>query len=393
MNNKQQHIVVLGGGFAGVESVYHLSKLGHRVTLVSDREYCFIYPISIWIPVGKIKFDDVKLPLKDLQKVHKFNLIIDKVESIVSKENKVILSKQTIEYDYLIIAFGSSKLAIEGMREHTFSTCGKPDSLLEMKAKIDALLEKGHGKIAVGFGGNPKSPTGVRGGPAFEMLFNLVTLLKEKKLYDKFQITFFAPMKEPGARMGGEGLKMLSRMYKKHEIDEKIGVPIKRFEKGKVVFADDTILESDLIIFTPSGTGHPVLQDSDLPLSVDNNVLVDGYCRVNGPQKNVYAAGDVTRLEGPKWIAKQGHIAEIMAKYAVYNINNAIIGNPKRKGYPNHLNIVCVMDAGNGAIFTLRKWNKEKIIPMPTFGHWIKKAWGHYWKLSKLKKVPRIPGM
>ena len=65
--------------------------------------------------------------------------------------------------------------------------------------------------------------------------------------------------------------------------------------KGKVVFADDTILESDLIIFTPSGTGHPVLQDSDLPLSVDNNVLVDGYCRVNGPQKNVYAAGDVRK--------------------------------------------------------------------------------------------------
>jgi len=139
MNNKQQHIVVLGGGFAGVESVYHLSKLGHRVTLVSDREYCFIYPISIWIPVGKIKFDDVKLPLKDLQKVHKFNLIIDKVESIVSKENKVILSKQTIEYDYLIIAFGSSKLAIEGMREHTFSTCGKPDSLLEMKRLVFQL--------------------------------------------------------------------------------------------------------------------------------------------------------------------------------------------------------------------------------------------------------------
>ncbi len=82
-----------------------------------------------------------------------------------------------------------------------------------------------------------------------------------------------------------------------------------------------------------------------------------------------------------------------MAKNAVYNINNAIVGNPKRKEYPNHLNIICVMDAGNGAIFTLRKWNKEKIIPMPTFGHWIKQAWGHYWKLSKLKKIPRIPGM
>lgn len=393
MNQKQKHIVVLGGGFAGVESIFHLSKLGHKVTLVSDRDYCFIYPISIWIPVGKIKFNDVKLPLADLQKVHNFDLIIDKVESIVSKENRVVLSKQTIEYDYLIIAFGGSKLKIEGMHKYTYSTCGKPESLLLLKNKIDELLKRGHGKIAVGFGGNPKSPTGVRGGPAFEMLFNIVTLLKKKKLYDKFELTFFAPMKEPGARMGGEGLNMLNRMYEKHEIEERIGTPIKRFEKDKVVFVDGSELESDLIIFTPSGTGHPVLQNSDLPLSVDNNVLVDGYCRVNGPQKNVYAAGDVTRLEGPSWVAKQGHIAEIMAKYAVYNINNAIVGNPKRKGYTNHLNIMCVMDAGNGAIFTLRKWNKEKIIPMPIFGHWMKQAWGYYWKWSKLKKVPRLPGM
>ena len=329
MKSKKQHIVVLGGGFAGVESIYHLSKLGHKVTLVSDKDYCFIYPISIWIPVNKIDFENVKLPLKTLQKVHHFDLIIDKVESIVSKENKVILTNQTIEYDYLIVAFGSSKLHVKGMTEHTYSTCGKPEKLLELKTKVDALIQRGYGKIAVGFGGNPKSPTGVRGGPAFEMLFNLVTLLKEKKLYDKFQLTFFAPMKEPGARMGGEGLKMLNRMYQKHEIDEKIGVPIDRFEEGKVIFTDGSVLESDLIIYTPAGTGHPVLQNSDLPLSVDNNLLVDGYCRVNGPQKNVYAAGDVTRLEGPNWIAKQGHIAEIMAKYAVYNINNAIIGNPK----------------------------------------------------------------
>ncbi len=388
----KKHIVVLGGGFAGVESVFRLRKLGHKVTLVSDRDYCFVYPISIWVPVRKINFDDVKLPLADLQKVHKFNLIIDKVKSIISKENKVILANQTIEYDYLIVAFGGSKLPHPGL-EHTFSICGKPEQSLKIRDKFDELLKRGHGKIAVGFGGNPKSPTGVRGGPAFELLFNFISTLKQKKLYDKFEITFFAPMKEPGARMGGEGLKMLDKAYKRHEVNERIGIKIKRFEYGKVIFEDDSELESDLIVFIPAGTGHPILQNSDLPLSVDGNVLVDGYCRVNGPQKNVFAAGDVTRLEGPEWIAKQGHIAEIMAQYAVYNIHNQIIGNPKRKGYQNHLNIVCVMDSGDGAIFTSRKWNAEQIIPLPIVGHWIKKAWGHYWKWSKLRKVPRLPGM
>ncbi len=391
MKAAQKHIVVIGGGFAGVEAVYRLSKTNHKVTLISNRDYCFIYPISIWIPVGKIDFDSVKLPLEKLQSVHKFDLIIDQVESINSSENKVVLSNQTIDYDYLIVALGGSKVPLEGI-ENTYSTCGQPEKLLELQKRLNELIEKGSGRIAIGFGGNPKSPTGVRGGPAFETLFNIVTLLKEKKLYDKFKITFFAPMKEPGARMGGEGLKMLNKMYEKHEIDQKIGVPIQRFEKDKVVFTDGSVLESDLIIYTPAMTGHPVLKNSDLPLSIDGNLLIDGYCKVHGVD-NVYGAGDVTRLDGPGWIAKQGHIAEIMAHYAVYNINNHILGNPKRKGYPNHLNIICVMDAGNGAIFTKRTWNKETIVPMPKFGHWVKQAWGHYWKLSKLKKIPRIPGM
>jgi sulfide:quinone oxidoreductase len=51
------------------------------------------------------------------------------------------------------------------------------------------------------------------------------------------------------------------------------------------------------------------------------------------------------------------------------------------------------MDSGDGAIFTSRKWNAEQIIPLPKVGHWIKQAWGYYWKWSKLRKVPRLPGM
>ena len=45
-------VLVLGGGFAGVESAIFLRKNGMDVTLVSDRDYFYIYPTSIWIPTG-----------------------------------------------------------------------------------------------------------------------------------------------------------------------------------------------------------------------------------------------------------------------------------------------------------------------------------------------------
>ena len=175
----------------------------------------FIYPISIWIPINKLKFKDAQISLKDLQKANgNFDLIIDKVTSIKSAENKVILANGEIEYDYLVVALGSGKMKLKGL-EHSFSICGQPEQSIKMRDRFNELLAQGYGKIAFGFGGNPKSKSSVRGGPAFELLFNFIHTLKQKKLYDKFEITFFAPMKEPGKKLGIKGFEMLQKQFKK----------------------------------------------------------------------------------------------------------------------------------------------------------------------------------
>lgn len=41
------------------------------------------------------------------------------------------------------------------------------------------------------------------------------------------------------------------------------------------------------------------------------------------------------------------------------------------------------MDTGNGAALVYRKGKQDIVIPMPIIGHWLKKAWGSYFKLSK----------
>ncbi|MCL4432282.1 MAG: sulfide:quinone reductase, partial [Epsilonproteobacteria bacterium] len=52
-----------------------------------------------------------------------------------------------------------------------------------------------------------------------------------------------------------------------------------------------------------------------------------------------------------------------------------------------------VMDMGDGAGFVYRNDKKAMLIPMPVIGHWMKIAWGWYYKGSKLKLIPRIPGL
>ncbi len=391
-------VLILGGGFAGVEAAIYLKKYNFNVTLVSNRDYFYIYPISIWVPTGEKKFDDVKVSLKKLANIHNFELIIDEVTSIKSLEKKVYCKEHEFRYEYLVIALGSGKMKHKGL-ENTLSICGKPEESLKIKERIDELIKNGGGTVSMGFGGNPKDASNVRGGPAYELLFNLHYKLKKLGIRDKFTLNFFAPMPKPGIRMGPQALKMMDLYFGKLNINSYTGKKIKEFTKDGVLFEDDSLLKSDLTMFIPAGNGHEVFKNSDLPLNQAGLININNYCEVkhdyyDSPDEyKVFAIGDAAALQGADWRAKQGHIAEVMAKNVAYNIK--MIENKKigRKGYGCHLNILCIMDSGDGAAFVYRDDTKAIMFPMPIFGHWVKKGWGWYCKNSKLKKIPRIPGL
>ena len=386
-------VLVLGGGFAGVEAAIYLRKQEMDVTLVSDRDYFYIYPTSIWIPTGEATREDVSVPLDALAFAHGFQLIVDPVEAFDAKEKRVTLQSGRVldEYDYIVVALGQDKLKPKG-GEHTLSICGKPEEATALYEQLDALVKKGSGKIAMGFGGNPKDPSAVRGGPAFEVLFNVDTYLKKQGVRDNFDLTFFAPMAKPGQKMGEKALTMMDKMFNMTHINKKVGVKISEFVKEGILFEDGSRIDADLTMFISAGTGHGILRESGLPLNEAGFVVTNDYNEIEGFE-GIYAIGDSAALMGPEWKAKQGHVAEVMARNVAYNIFQHAQNIDSKKGYMEHINILCVMDTGNGAAFVYRSDKGGKMIPMPLVGHWMKKGWGWYCRNSKLGKIPRIPGM
>jgi len=393
-----KNILILGGGFAGVEAAIFLKKENYKVTLVSDREFFYIFPTSIWVPTRETEFEKLCVDLKELQEAHGFELIVDGVTNISAKKGEVTLASGKIlnEYDELIVAMGASKMKHKGI-ENTLSICGVPEHSLLIREQVDKIVAMGKGKICFGFGGNPKDSSAVRGGPGFELLFNVHNLLKKKGIRDNYELTFFAPMPEPGKRMGPQALKMMAKVFNMLDIKAHFGKKIKSFEKDGIIFEDDSKLESNFTMFIPAGDGHEVIKNSDLPLNDAGFVKVDDFCNVDVEEKdrehNIYAIGDTAALEGYEWRAKQGHIAEVMARNVAHNIKEKESGSTSFLGYNEHLNILCVMDSGNGASFVYRDEKRAFMIPMPVVGHWLKKGWGVYARYSKLGKIPRIPGM
>lgn len=384
-------IAVLGGGIGGVETAIALKKEGFNVELFSDRDYLFIYPVSIWIPTGEITLEKAKIPLEEIARARGFKLTVDKVVEISGKNSSFTLEKtgKRDDFDYIVVALGQTKLKHKGI-ENTLSVCGSPEEILQIKSRLDSLITKGKGKIAFGFGGNPKATEAVRGGPVFEVMFNVHNYLKKLEIRENFEITFFAPMPKPGARLGEKALKMMDMMLKKMNIKKITGKKIKEFTQNSVVLEDDTVIQADLIVFTPAGDGHPVVKSSDLTKTEAGFLKIEDTCQVVGFD-NIYGVGDSTSIDGPDWRAKQGHLAEMMGMITAHNIAvKEGIKTGKLKGYKEHINIMCLMDTGNGGALAYRSDSKAMLLPMPVVGHLMKKAWGVYYRLNKLGKVPKI---
>jgi sulfide:quinone oxidoreductase len=387
-----KHVAVLGGGIGGVEAAIALRQEKYAVSLISARDFLFVSPLAIWVPTGGKSVADISIPLAEIAQAHGFDVIVDEVSRIDPAGRRVLYAdgRWSGAFDALVIATGAAKMRPPGV-ENTLSICGSPADVTAIHERVEALMRQGGGRIAIGFGGNPADTSAVRGGPVFELAFNINHLLAERGLRDRFAITFFAPMESPGARLGEKAVRAIGEMFGQIGIATKFGTKIAEFTAGGVRFVDGTELAADLTLFTPGLAGQPLLAESGLPVNAAGFVKITQECQVQG-QEVIYAIGDAAAIEGPAWVAKQGHVAEMMARTAAFNLANRDRGTVERKHYGTHLHILCMMDTGNGAALVYRDDERQVMAPLPVIGHWMKRGWGHYYRLSKLGRIPRLPG-
>ncbi|MBO9998773.1 MAG: FAD-dependent oxidoreductase [Cyanobacteria bacterium SID2] len=387
---KMPKVLVIGGGMGGVEAAIELQnrlKGKAQVDLISNRDFLYLYPASIWLTVGHRTVEDLSLPIPQLSEIHGFNFLHEEIQEVNTAQQKVITDRGERDYDYLIVALGGSKLKPKGI-EHTRTVCRSPQDGIDIQETFLKLVEQRHGTIACGFSGNPLDATAVRGGPMFEVTFNFDTYLRQKGLRDRFDLLFFTPSPKPGKRLGEKGLAQLAKLFQERNIKTFTGRKIKQFKSSSIIFEDDDEIQADLIVFTPGMTGNPVLKNSDLPLTEAGFVPVSDTAQVQGLD-NCYAIGDSSFFNGPAWRARQGHLAELMARTAAENIALQIAGQFPRASFAEDMHILCVMDLGDEAVFVYRDEEKA-MAPQGAWARWAKLAWEKYYKLNKHKKVPRL---
>ncbi|MEO5646020.1 MAG: FAD-dependent oxidoreductase [Candidatus Paceibacterota bacterium] len=140
-------VVVIGGGFAGIEVARLLSKdTQAHVTLVSSNPSFQYYPNLYRLVVGAT-VNQVSIPLTNILSKNT-TLIIDTYISIDPTQKTIALKSGTmLSYDYVVLALGSEPnyFGIDGMEAHSKSFLSV-EKALSLKAHLLQLVTDAKGK-------------------------------------------------------------------------------------------------------------------------------------------------------------------------------------------------------------------------------------------------------
>jgi NADH dehydrogenase len=106
----RKRVVILGGGFGGVNAVTALGKLPVDVTLVDRRNYHLFQPLLYQVALAVLSPADIAQPIRSLVRDHpNVDVLMDEAVGIDLTQRRVQLKTGVqLEYDYLIIATGST---------------------------------------------------------------------------------------------------------------------------------------------------------------------------------------------------------------------------------------------------------------------------------------------
>lgn len=361
-------IMIIGSGFAGLTAARTLRKHDKtaEITLISPRREFVFYPGLIWVPSGQRKGPELVIDLSRFCRRRKINFIAAEATGL-SKDGRVVKTTQgDIENDGLIIACGGKFIKKLPGIEHVITPC---EGLEAVAAIRDRLADMDGGVIACGFSGNPDEPPAMRGGPIFEFLFGIDTLLRKQGRRDKFDMVFFTPAPSPGKRLGQKAVDRLLGQMQKRGIETRLGRKIKGFSDNAVTL-EDGAFDADLVIFMPGMTGNDWFDDTALPRSPGGLIAADELCRVQDV-RNVYVAGDAGSFPGPDWRPKQAHMADLQAEAAAKNLLDELAGRTPRARFKTEL--MCIVDSGDSGFLVARTPARNIVLPGSVVFHWAKR--------------------
>ncbi len=321
-------IVIIGGGFAGVNLVKSLANnKDFDITLIDKNNYNFFSPLIYQVATAFLEPTSISYPFRKLFAGNKnVQFRLGNVVKIIPENNTVVLEDGEVSYDKLVFATGAitNYFGMENVKKNAIPMKTLTDAL-EMRNRLleqmeqaavctDPVLTKELLTIVIAGGG----PTGVELAGMFAEMKNGI-LRKEYPML---------------AGKGGEiylvdgGTVVLAPMSKASQQDTydaltKLGViikfnyQVKDYVNNEVIFTNGEHITTKSLIWTAGVTAKVFDGIPSASIGGSKRMLVDAYNMVVGTQ-NIYAIGDTALQTSDEHFAK-GHpqVAQVAIQHGV----------------------------------------------------------------------------
>lgn len=337
------HIVVIGGGFAGLNLVKKLDKKKFDVTLVDRNNFHSFPPLfyqiaSSGLDPGSISFPFRREMRKDSVKGAHYHF--GEVKSIDMERKEIQTQYETIPYDHLVVAagttnnfFGNSELV---KYVYTIKTTAEAmrcryeilDRLERAALTKDRELRRKLLSFVVIGGG----PAGVEvAGALGEMKRYIMPREYPDISPDDISIVMLEGSDRVLSAMSGSASQKALEYLGKLMVDVKLGSLMKSYSDDVVTLADGTTMTAGMVIWTAGVTGVSFdVKGYAEPLAHGNRFKVDEFNRVVGAD-GVYALGDIAYMEAdgyPRGLPQLAQVAIQQARLLASQLNSGQFTRP-----------------------------------------------------------------
>jgi sulfide:quinone oxidoreductase len=338
-------VVVLGGGFAGLETAFMLRKgLGPAVdiTVVSDRPSFLFKPNTIYIPFGA---DEESLLIRLRRPLHRrqINFVQARVRGLDPDARRVELDDgSALNYDYAVVGTGADMRPdeIPGLADNA-STIWTPAQMAHLGGRLQEIREhalRGQ-ELDVLFLVPPGNKCA---GPLYEVAFMLETWLRREGVRDRVHITWSTVEPSFIHAFGPRLHDVVTDEFAERGITGHTGEVATTVKVDEVHYADGTTRRFDeLIAFPPyvAAVGYPNLPSDDRGF-----LACDLESRQVTGWPDIYAPGDAGDFP-----VKQAFLAFLQADAAADHLASRIDGRPFQ--HPFDPVSMCVMEMFDKATY------------------------------------------
>jgi NADH:ubiquinone reductase (H+-translocating) len=403
MENNIKKIVVVGGGFAGINLVKRLANdKRFQVTLVDKNNFHSFTPLLYQVGMAFIEPSNISYPFRRLfQEKENLRFYMGSLTRVNVDRNMIETDYGSIDYDYLVLAIGteSNFFGMENVKKNSWPLKTITDAtnlrnhlLLNMeKASRTGDPEERNRLLNIVIAGG--GPTGVEvAGMLAEMAHHIAPVEYPEIPRFNNPIHLIEAGSELLGPMSKKSQKEAEKVLKRLGVQIKFNVAVKDYVDGKVVLANGQTIPTNSLIWTSGVVGKVVPGFPEQVVGRGRRIIVDEFNRVQGT-KDVFAIGDIALLTSDeRW--PNGHPQ--LAQVAIQQGRN-LAENFRREFQGKTLKPFVYKDKGSMAIISKYKavvdlpngfvkgfvawliWLFIHLIPITSFRNKMKLAFSWMW--------------